>query len=414
MKKGRLLFVFVCIFITRTAYTQNIISVSGTVRDKETNKPLASASVGIMGKYIGTITNNQGDFDIHIPTNLGDDTLFVSIIGYKSFASIVSKIAKIKSFDIYLEPHVTMLEEVVVSPGPSPQEKLKMSFENVGNNYPIEPFEMQGFYREIKRYNGIYVSLIEAAVALYDMNGYKKTKLKLLHKLDDIDEKGVIRQIRKSYNFFDEEVEGQIGLHNNLLAYLLTQNLVRYPVKMIEAKELEDNTVYLGDQLVYEIIKRQGGNELKYYLDSDTYALIEYVELRKGNYFERKISDTVSLKYNDMSKRVKFRSVDDILYPEHLTLSWTVEKYSVFSKKITRTLETSLDLLINKINIDNVKAPSSKEKMEIFSLEWQVGKYDPDFWKNYNMIKETPLNKKIVSDLEKEVPLKKQFVRPKH
>ncbi len=223
---------------------------------------------------------------------------------------------------------------------------------------------------------------------------------------------GVIRQIRKSYNFLHEELENEIGLQNNLLAYLLVQNPVKYPTKISNAKTWHENIVYLNDKIVYEIIAQFNGVEIKYYLDSDTYAVLEYSEMRKGNYFKRTISDSISLKYYDMIKSVRFRAIKGMLYPTHLKLSWKVEKYSLGSHKPVVTLETDLELLLNKIEVKDFKLPSSKEKMEIYSLEWQTGKYNSAFWKNYNMIKETPLNKKIASDLEKELPLEKQFGNP--
>jgi hypothetical protein len=38
-----------------------------------------------------------------------------------------------------------------------------------------------------------------------------------------------------------------------------------------------------------------------------------------------------------------------------------------------------------------------------------TGSYNKKFWKKYNVIKDTPLDQKIVQDLEKEGPLDKQF-----
>ena len=391
------------------SYCQEVISISGKVLDKETSLPLANASIGIKGKYIGTIANEQGEFEIHIPKDFSTDTLYISILGYWNFFLKIDENNSDQTLDVFLAPRPMILQEVVISPGLTSQEKINKSFENVTKNYPTQPFVMEGFYREIKKVNGVYVSLIEAAVDLYDRHGYKNCKVKNRHRLEDIDEMGVIRQIRKSYNFLHEELENEIGLQNNLLAYLLVQNPVKYPTRISNAKAWQENTVYLNDKIVYEIIEQLNGVEIKYYLDSDTYAVLEYSEIRKGNYFERKISDSISLKYFDMIKTVRFSSIKGMLYPKHLKLSWKVEKYSLGSHKPVVTLETDLELLLNRIDMKIFKLPSSKEKMKIYSLEWQSGKYNAAFWKNYNMIKETPLNKKIAADLEKELPLEKQF-----
>lgn len=410
MKYIRLTLIFwQLIFINVSCFCQHLISISGRVLDKETKQALAYASVGIKGRYVGTVANEHGEFDIHIPAEFAEDTLYISIIGYKNFLSKVVQINPGKVLDVYLELHPTVLEEVVVTHSLSTYDKLRLAFENVSKNYPVQPFAMKGFYREVKMFNGKYVSLIEAAVDLYDKSAYKRPKEKVRHRIEEIDEKGVIRQIRKSYNFLTDKLESQIGMHNNLLAYLLIQNPVKYPTKMAAGKDLQENIVHVNDQIVFEIIEKQHDGEIKYYLNSDTYALIEYSENRKGSYFERRINDSISLKYNDLVKTVKFRSINGLLYPELLKLTWNVDTYSLIAKKAVHNLATSLEFLISKIETEDLKLPSLKESMEIYSLEWQVAKYNVEFWENYNMIKETPLDKKITADLEREVSLEKQF-----
>jgi hypothetical protein len=394
-----------------TCLCQDIISISGKVLDSEKKFPLAHASVGIKGKYIGTITNDRGEFEIHVPKDFSQDTLYVSMLGYWNFSLNINKINPHNMVHIYLDVHPTLLQEVIVSPGLTPQEKLKQSFENISKNYPTDLFLMKSFYRETKKLNERYVSLIEAAVDIYDKNGYKNARIKKSHRLEEIDERGIVRQMRKSYNFLNKKLEGQIGLHNNLLAYLLIQNPIKYPTKVSGTVALQENTVFLNDKIVYEITGQLNGIDTKYYLDSDSYAVLEYTEARKGNYLERKISDSVSLKYHDLFKTVKFRSIKGILYPERFTLSWKIEKYNFVSRKTILTLEIGLQLLVNEIEIQNLKIPSSKEKMEIYSLEWQVGKYNAEFWNRYNAIKETPLHKKILEDLEKELSLEEQFMK---
>jgi hypothetical protein len=39
--------------------------------------------------------------------------------------------------------------------------------------------------------------------------------------------------------------------------------------------------------------------------------------------------------------------------------------------------------------------------------------YHPEFWKQYNILKLTPLNEKLIHDLEKEITLQKQYEIPK-
>ena len=47
--------------------------------------------------------------------------------------------------------------------------------------------------------------------------------------------------------------------------------------------------------------------------------------------------------------------------------------------------------------------------MKNYGLQYQDLKYNKAFWDNYNVIKESPLDRKIINDLEKNISLDKQF-----
>jgi hypothetical protein len=52
---------------------------------------VAFASVGIQGKSIGTITNEEGEFDLHLPEALRTHRLFITCMGYEGFALPVNQ-----------------------------------------------------------------------------------------------------------------------------------------------------------------------------------------------------------------------------------------------------------------------------------------------------------------------------------
>jgi hypothetical protein len=73
--------------------------------------------------------------------------------------------------------------------------------------------------------------------------------------------------------------------------------------------------------------------------------------------------------------------------------------------------ETALEqhLLINEVQADAAERIGSTEKMRNYGLQYQDYPYNKIFWDNYNLIKETPLDRKILEDLEKIAPLERQF-----
>ena len=52
---------------------------------------------------------------------------------------------------------------------------------------------------------------------------------------------------------------------------------------------------------------------------------------------------------------------------------------------------------------------SSTDKMRNYGLQFQDYPYNKEFWDDYNVIKDTPIDKKILADLEQVAPLEKQF-----
>ena len=91
MAKSRALVVFIFFLTSLTLLfgQEKTITLSGKILDKDSKEPLIYASIGINGKYISTISNLEGDFELHLPEEFSHDTLFVSMLGYKSFSAIV-------------------------------------------------------------------------------------------------------------------------------------------------------------------------------------------------------------------------------------------------------------------------------------------------------------------------------------
>ena len=73
----------ILLLITSSLFAQEI-AISGKILSSKDSKPICYASIGISNSYIGTISNDSGDFQLKLSTNYSQDTITVSAIGYKS------------------------------------------------------------------------------------------------------------------------------------------------------------------------------------------------------------------------------------------------------------------------------------------------------------------------------------------
>ncbi len=103
-------------------------SISGQIYDSVSKEPIQFANVGILNSGIGTISNENGEFVIIFNENITiDDTLRISIIGYKKLDIIFSS-ESVQNTEYYLEPMIYELNEVVVKP------KMTKRFGNNSNS----------------------------------------------------------------------------------------------------------------------------------------------------------------------------------------------------------------------------------------------------------------------------------------
>ena len=89
--------------------------VLGTILSKESNKPVASASIFLSNTSIGTISKDNGEFVLQ-PFPEGRFDLVVSMLGYETYTITIASNAIPDKLAILLIPKVKELQEVIVTP----------------------------------------------------------------------------------------------------------------------------------------------------------------------------------------------------------------------------------------------------------------------------------------------------------
>ncbi|MBI1768808.1 MAG: carboxypeptidase-like regulatory domain-containing protein [Bacteroidetes bacterium] len=385
-------------------YAQQI-TITGKVIDAETKEALPFASVFISGKTVGVVSNAQGEFDFHIPADMRNDILAVSMIGYKTFESPVWSLltSSTEPAVIELQTMAVLLNEVVVRDTLRAGEILKLAISRIEQNFPMEPFLMEGFYRDLKNLGGTYISLLEAAVKISDDN-YQEPRNK--YKLR---ERVALREVRRSLGyssrftaFFDKD---------NLLEDLLLNNSVRYRQfpeedEFFKTLKFEEDTYYNNREVF--VVTHTQNFLLRVYIDKATYGIIHLEYLNEHQQDLEKVRGLES-KFAKVKRTIDFKFIDEKLYLNYLTVTSQVNWYDANTGDLKFEAELQRQLLINKIYPKSKERISLAQKMKGYGLQYQDQPYNKTFWDNYNVIKSTPLDKKIIEDLEREEPLEKQF-----
>lgn len=100
------------IFVLMNLMTYGQKKVSGIIVDKELKSKIAYVNIGIENKGVGTVSDENGVFELNIPENFENSILTFSHLGYEKYTINISEIQE--GSTITLVPKVNELEEVII------------------------------------------------------------------------------------------------------------------------------------------------------------------------------------------------------------------------------------------------------------------------------------------------------------
>lgn len=384
---------FLIIPLTLTANAQETITISGMVMNKETRVAIPWASIGIEGQPIGTLSGDNGAFEFHFHSKYLNDTLVVSHLGFTHLRICVKDILQLTGKDFLLEEEPFQLSEVVIRTKElSAKEVMKSAFKRIKDNYASQPYSAEAFYRDYKKVNGQYVSLLEAATRIYD-EGYSTKNKEIV----------TINEIRRSKRFINE-YESFVSSWN-LLQNLLGTNDVKYKSRSlnIQSNKYEIEGTILFDKKPVYVITAGSHRRFRLYVSQADFGIlrIEYT----GDFTEKKhpsnhtVNDSIQYKILTINGLIDFRSYKGKLYPNYINYNWTTE--NINTKKDSLLISTYFfqELMVNSIKTEDVKLPILSETMQDTTLEIQTKSYNEEFWENYNIVLQNPVEEKVLSDL---------------
>ncbi len=365
--------------------------LSGKLMENKKGRPVKYASVSVLNKPIGTISNTDGEFLLKLHPNHIRDTLIISSMGYAQIRLPASTLLDEDLF--FLNPISIRIKEVKVT-AISTDRLLEKLRDNYKKNYTASTKLMTAFYRETVQQDNNYINVSEAVMEILKSPYINTTRSDLVRLI-----KGRKSPDVQPFKWMNFKLLGGPFTITQLDAIKTVETFIDKKYEEVYNYEIS-NVIWYNNYPVYVVNFRPAlttfypAFEGKMYVHRETFALLhaEYRISKNG----LKQAETIMIKRKPKNVKVRPSYVQyEVNYQQyqgkwHLASAQASVKFKIRSKrdKINSEFHSVSDILITNIQPTNLKRFTRTEKFtqnDIFVDK--LGKYDEQFWENYNIIK---------------------------
>lgn len=164
--------ILVFILFGASCFSQRPEFLKGKVLDSITDEPVVFATVRIIGKAKGVITNMDGGFRLPSRYRAEGELIEISSMGYQRKELPLLALALDTFNTIRLTPAVFELAEAVVSAKkkrePTARKIIRRAVARIPQNFPLTDFATKGYYRDYQLDDFGYLNLNEALLEVFD------------------------------------------------------------------------------------------------------------------------------------------------------------------------------------------------------------------------------------------------------
>jgi hypothetical protein len=365
--------------------------LSGKIIEKRRENPVSYASVSVLHKPVGTITNNDGEFLLKLHPRYINDTLVVSSMGY---ARVFMPASELLDNDlIMLEPISIRIREVKVT-SIAPEKLLENIRANLENNYTSYNKLMNAFYRETVRQDGEYINVSEAVIEILKAPYYNSARNDVVKLI-----KGRQSPDVQPFKWMNFKLQGgpftitQLDVIKTMESFIDKRYQHQYNYKISRVVWYNEHPVYV---LEFEPISGADfhGFVGELFVHRETFAIVHgrfgfnRTGLRKATpILVKRTPPGVNARPSFVEYQVSYQRYQG---KWQLATAQASIKFKIRSRreKINSEFHSVSDLLITDIQPTEIKRFDRNEtfsQRDIF-VE-MIGSYDPGFWENYNIIK---------------------------
>jgi hypothetical protein len=381
-------------------FSQNVL-VKGRITDGETGEGVSFAHVGVCGKSIGVVANENGLFEFRIPDHVINDSLCATAIGYETFRAAIASLSGQASVKIELNPQVSYLDEIMITNERiTGRRVVAKAISRIQRNYPKSPFNLKGYYRDYIRKNDEYISFLEGVISIDD-KGFRKPTGKSKIKIEQLRySKNYIKYFSEFVSDFDKDSTKvlQHGISpvfkGNEFSNLYYHNPIRNHNKSVPFIGVFDTFsersydfeieyyTYVDDQEVYVISVSPASDfrfthvsiEGRLYIRTDNYAIVKFdYAYFVSRWLETKKWFQLNVEYREFEGKMYLKYFSFMNYFKLLTIEEAAEMY-VFR-----------EFFVNEIQADEYRAFDEAECIDQnLPLYRQNAPTEQQFWMNYS------------------------------
>ncbi|MDR3219302.1 MAG: carboxypeptidase-like regulatory domain-containing protein [Dysgonamonadaceae bacterium] len=401
---------FILLFPTIQAQNDtDYYTVSGLIKDKQTQKKIGYVTVSATGTNIGTIANEDGEFTLKLNDTLDVKEIELSCLGYYNTKVSISKNNSPNQV-FYMNSRTINLKEVNVLSWKNARELIEIAIEKIAENYSITPNLLTGFYRETAQKGKKYINISEAVIHIY------KSSYKSDAESDRV-------QVLKGRKLVSPKKSDTLSVKllggPNLSVYV---DIVKNPYMLLDKEILPYYTYKLGDAtsindrmqyVVYFSPEALAATPLyrgTYYIDQQTLAFtrVEFqIDMRDKN-----MVTSLILKQKPKGLRFSPEGVEYVVgykYQDGKSyLNYIHNEIKFKCDWKIKLFATSYSVVSEMVVTDNQKESVLRIPLkESFSMrkslsEEAIGYFDENFWGAYNIIEPTESLESAVSKLKKD------------
>lgn len=364
--------------------------VKGRVVDSASKEALSFASIVLKGRGRGISANEDGIFNLKVPTEYQYDTLKISYLGYSSRYIPVQLMQGVTT-DIYMDVESKTLSEVTVT-SYNPMKILSKAIEAKDELYPQQPAIHTSFYREGIFKNSDLLNYSEAIFKIY----------KSSYSGNAVDQVKVL----KSRNISNHDIKDSVVIKLKAgIQGMLELDIVKHPpdffmpLYLIEFQFPSAGLVNHDEGIAYAITFKpadyvdDGVYEGTIYLDTESLAILQidfgitssYLARHQNRFLPRR-SRMYNTRIKSMNYSVRYAFHNGAYHIQHVRgeiLMRIRERNKLFGNNYNAFFE----MAVMNIETEEVKRFSRRETIRpavIFTD--QDFTYDAEFWEDFNFV----------------------------